>query len=148
MSHLVSVAIEITDLDAVKATCRELGLQFLQGQKTYNWYGYSVGDYPLPDGFTKEDLGHCEHAIGIPGTTWQVGLAKPRNGKGYRLLFDFYGTQGRPILEALGGQQAHKFCQLYGVHKATLAARKLGHSVQRTTGKNGAINLVLTGARL
>lgn len=148
MSHLVSIALEITDLDAVKATCKELGLEFKQNQKTYQWYGYSVGDYPLPDGFTKEDLGHCEHAIGIPGTTWEVGLAKPRNGKGYRLLFDFYGCQGQPILNALGGQQAHKFTQLYGVNRATMAARKLGATVHRTIGKNGSINLVATGGRL
>ena len=121
---------------------------FKQGQKSYSWWGYSAGDYPLPAGFTAEDLGKCEHAIGIPGTTWEVGLARPKNGKGLRMLFDFFGSQGAPILKALGGEKANKFVQLYGVAKAEIAAKKLGHTVARQTLKNGSINLTITGRTL
>ncbi len=142
MSHVVSINVELNDLDAIKATCHELGLTFLENQKTYQWWGRSLGYYAIPDGFTKDDLGHCEHAIKVPGTTWEIGLAKPRNGKGYRLLFDFYGSQGQPILDALGGEKASKFVQLYGVHRAMAMARKLGHNVTRQVGRNGVINVV------
>lgn len=149
MSHVVAISVEIgTDADslaAVKQVCRELGLVFKEGKKTYQWWGTSVGDSPLPDGFKAEDLGKCDHAIGIPGTDWEVGLARPRNGKGYRLMFDFYGPQGRPILEKLGGEKANKFVQLYGVAKAEISARKLGHAVTRQVLKNGSINVLISG---
>lgn len=151
MSHVVSIAVEIgidsDSIAAVKQVCRELGLTFKEHQKTYKWWGESVGDYKIPDGFTKEDLGKCEHAIGIPGISWEVGLAKPRNGKGLRLMFDFFGYEGRPILEKLGGEKANKFVQLYGVAKAEIAARKLGHAVSRQTLKNGSINVLISGGR-
>ena len=150
MSHIVSIATVLKDLDAVKATCLELGLTFKQDQHTYQWWGTSVGDYPLPTGFTKQDLGKCDHAIGIPGTTWEVGVVRRRKAdgtldEGYTLLFDFYGHQGQPILTALGGQTADKFVQLYAVNKATLEARKRGHCVVRQVQPNGAIRLQITG---
>lgn len=145
MSHVVSIKTELTDLDAVKAVCAELGLIFREGQKSYEWWGQFMGDAPLPDGFTRAQLGHCEHAIAVPGTSWEIGLAKPSNGKGYRLLFDYYGGRGKAILDAVGGKEASKFVQLYGVHKAIIECKKRGHIVRREVGRNGAINLVVTG---
>lgn len=145
MSHVVSIKTELHDIEAIKRTCKELGLEFKENQKTYKWWGYSVGDYPLPDGFTKDMLGKCEHAIGVPGTDWEIGLARPNNGKGLRMLFDFFGSSGQPILNAIGGQSASKFMQLYAVHKATIEARKRGFTVARQTGSNGAIKLVCVG---
>lgn len=151
MSHVVSIKCVIQDLEAVKRTCVELGLTFKSGQKTYQWWGSSAADsadYPVPDGFTVNQLGTCEHAIGVPGTNWEIGLARPNNGPGYRLLFDFFGGRGRPILDKVGGQQAKKFVQLYAVHAATLAAQRKGLTVRRVQAANGAINLVMTGASL
>lgn len=150
MSHVVSIKTELTDIAALRAACSELGLTFKSNQSTYKWWGSSVGDYPLPTGFQAKDLGRCEHAIGIPGTQWEVGVTHARNPdgtqrKGYTLLFDFYGSQGRPILDALGDQNASKLLQLYTVHKATMEAKAKGWLVQRQTGKNGNINLVVTG---
>jgi len=135
MSHVVSIACELTDLDAIKAVCRELGLTFKENQKTYQWWGYSAGDYPLPEGFTVDDLGKCEHAIGIPGTTWEIGLARPRNGKGLRLLFDFFGSQGQPILNAVGGEKATEFLKRYAACKTELACQKSGYKTSRVYGK-------------
>lgn len=148
MSHVVSIKTVLTDIEAIKRTCKELGLTFKENQKTYAWWGSSVGDYPLPEGFTKEQLGHCEHAIGIPGTTWEIGLAQPTGQKGLRMLFDFFGSKGTPILQAVGGQNADKFTQLYAVHKATLEAKKRGLTVTRKAGANGSINLVCVGGSL
>jgi hypothetical protein len=44
------------------------------------------------------------------------------------------------------GQGYGKLLQLYGVHKATIEARKKGLSVLRRQQQNGAIKLVLMGA--
>lgn len=152
MSHVVSIRTELRDLDAVRAAATELGMTFVANQKTYKWWGASVGDHPLPTGFKAEDLGKCDHALKVPGTTWEVGIAQARNADGTRkpgcftLLFDFFGTQGQPILKALGGEDARKFTQLYGVHKTLIEARKRGLLARRQVGKNGSVQVVLTQA--
>lgn len=148
MSHVVSIKALLDDVEAIAATCKELGLVFKRNQKTYAWWGRSVGDYPLPEGFTAEDLGHCDHAIGIPGTSWEVGVVRRKDGKGYTLLFDFFGSQGEPILKALGGQQANRFIQSYALNKATLTAQKKGLLVTRKQAADGAVRLHITGSRL
>ena len=136
MSHVVSIACELTDLEAVKATCKELGLTFKENQKQYAWWGFSVGDYPLPAGFTKDDLGHCEHAIGVPGTNWEIGLARAKGAKGFTLLFDFFGSDGAPILKALGGEKAPEFLKRYTANKTELACMKAGYKTSRVYGKD------------
>lgn len=156
MSHVCEIRTKLTDLDAIKAACDELGLTFKSGQQTYKWYGYSVDDHPLPHGFQKDDLGKCEHAIGVPGTDWEVGVCRRRNpdgslADGYTLLCDFWGSKGRPIFDALGGTADGKemtfsrFTQAYAVAKATKAAKAKGYLVRRVAGKNGAVQLVVTG---
>ena len=57
MSHVTVIAVELKDLDALKAVCAALGLEFRENQKTYRWYGRHVGDFPIPEGLTKADLG-------------------------------------------------------------------------------------------
>jgi hypothetical protein len=150
MSHVCAIKTVLKDMEAVKATCKELGLEFKENQQTYKWWGSSVGDYKVPAGFTAADLGKCTHAIGIPGSTWEVGVVKARNpdgtpAQGYTLMFDFFGTQGRPILAALGGETAGKFVQSYTLNKAAMDARKKGLFTKRVPGKNGAIQLHVTG---
>ncbi len=45
MSHVATIEIQIKDLAALKQAAKDLGLEFRENQKTYRWYGYSVGDY-------------------------------------------------------------------------------------------------------
>lgn len=146
MSHVTSIQAEIKDIDAVKALCKEMGWTFKENQRTYKWWGMSVGDYPLPQGQKESDLGRCDHAIGIPGTTWEIGLRRNAQTGNYSLCYDFFGSQGQPLQAAIG-EKGQKFMQLYGVHKATLEARKRGYIVTRQSGQNGAIKLVVTGLR-
>lgn len=63
MSHVATIDIEITNIGDLMEACKDLGLEFVAGQQTYNWYGSHLGDYPLPPGFEEHDLGRCEHAI-------------------------------------------------------------------------------------
>ena len=132
MSHVVATEVELHNVAAIKAACEELGLEFKEGQKTYEWWGFAVGDYPLPTGFTKEDLGKCEHAIGIPGTTWEVGVCRSKSTEGYTLMFDFFGKKGQPILAALGGEKQHKFLQSYAIHNTRMFVEKKNGSFRLT----------------
>ncbi len=141
MSHVVSCDIELNDLEAIKAAVTRLGGTWKEGQKTYAWYGRSVGDYPLPAGVTVDQLGKCNHAFGFKGASYEVGVTRLANGK-YTLMWDFWGSGG--LMEHMGNEKAHKFIQAYGVEKAKIEARRKGYSAQETTLKDGSIKLVLS----
>lgn len=115
MSHVVKSKLVMVNLAAIKAACAEMGLTFKEGQTKYSWYGTHVGDYPVPKGFSKTDLGKCEHAIGVPGTKWEIGLAKGKDAKGYSLVFDFWGSEGAPLAKAVG-HDGNIFAQYYMKH--------------------------------
>lgn len=173
MSHVVEIKTRLLSIEAIMQTCKDLGLTFKANQRTYKWWGSSAGGYPLPAGFKKEDMGKCEHAIGVPGTTWEIGVAKARNpdgtcAPGWTLLFDFYGSSGRPILNAIGERtaverlkkigwnyqagmvaaehecaKAGRFLQTYGVNVAIQQAKSKGYTYQRTVSPTGAITLTI-----
>ncbi len=142
MSHVARVAVEVRDLEALKAACKQLGLEWREGQTKYAWYGVSVGDYPLPVGFAKEDLGHCEHAIHVPGAEYEVGVCRRRDGKpGFELLWDFYSPGG---LTAQLGTNGQKLVQGYAIAVATKAAKAQGYTVKQEAGTDGKVRLVLS----
>lgn len=143
MSHVTDIKCPIDDLAAVKAVCAELGLTFCENQNRYRWYGSHVGDYPLPDGFTVEDLGKCVHAIKVPGCDWEIGLSVPRNGKGLRMLFDFWGP-GQALSKALGGNDAREFVARYEAVRAERACAKAGYRTTREKAQHG-YNVIATG---
>jgi hypothetical protein len=101
MSHVARIDLVITDLDALKKAAEELGGVFHHGRTTYQWFGKHVGDYPLPAGIRKEDLGNCEHVISAPGVGYEIGVKQMPDGT-FTLLFDFYG-------EGVGLQK--RFCK-------------------------------------
>jgi hypothetical protein len=128
-SHVVKVKTVITDLDALARAARSLGLEFRQGQKTYKWYNYSVGDYPLPAGITKDQLGKCSHAIGIPGNSraYEIGVVAMPDGT-FSLLWDFY--QGGYGLEDVIGKDAGRLTGAYNLEVAASAAIAQGWTYQ------------------
>jgi hypothetical protein len=73
-SHVAKVKCDIRDLEALDAAARRCGLILKRGQKHYRWYGRSVGDTPLPEGYTAAMLGKCDHALAIPGNTRAYGI--------------------------------------------------------------------------
>jgi len=93
MSHVTTIDLFITDLDALSKACERLGLELVIGQKTFKWFGEFVGDYKKADGIDVKDYGKCEHAIRVKGNTkaYEIGLVKRNDGKpGYRLAWDFF----------------------------------------------------------
>jgi hypothetical protein len=124
MSHVSKIELEVNDLDTLKAACKRLGLEFIDGQKTYAWYGRFMRDYPLPDGISADDLGKCDHAIRVPGAEYEIGIVK-KNGK-YTLLWDFWQSGG---LEKKLGKNAGKLKQAYAVERVRREARTRGYGV-------------------
>ena len=145
MSHVATVEVHIKDLEALKAACKVLGLEFVEGQTTFRWYGRHVGDYPLPEGFMQSDMGKCEHAIRLPNNTqaYEVGVVKRRDGKpGYTLMYDFWAG-GYGLEEAIG-KQAYRLRQQYSAQVATKQARKQGYRVAQSVQQDGSLRLVCT----
>ena len=124
MSHVAKIELEIMDLETLKLACDRLGLQFMENQKTYRWYGSFVGDTPLPEGIDINDLGKCDHAIHVPGAQYEIGIIQ-RDRK-YILLWDFWHRGG---LEEKLGKNAGRLKQAYGVERVRKEARLKGHRI-------------------
>ena len=134
--HVSSIKLEVKSLDALKLACARLGLEFREGQTTYAWFGSFMGDAPLPEGFTKEDLGKSDHAIHCPGASYEVGVVF-RDGV-YKLLWDSWGQGG---LEQALGADCSKLRQAYGVEAAKLAAQQQGFGVWEEALDGGGVKL-------
>ena len=139
MSHVALIKIEINSLNSLRAGCELLGTVELKiGQKTYKWYGTHMGDYPLPEGFTKADLGRCDHAIVVKGAnaeTYEIGVVARRDGKpGFTLMWDFFcGGYG---LEDAVGPDCVELKKAYGVAVAADKARQQGFKVEITKSRD------------
>ena len=136
--HVATLKLEVKSLDALKLACARLGLEFREDQKTYAWFGSFMGDAPLPEGFTTEDLGKCDHAIHVPGASYEVGVVF-RDGA-YRLLWDSWQTGG---LEAALGKDCNKLRQAYGIEAAMMEAQRQGYSVWEQEMADGSIKLTI-----
>jgi len=154
MSHVTSVKLKIRDLTALRLAVQRLGGTLVEGQLTYNWWGQSVGDTKLPEGFTVEMLGKCQHAIRVPGGNYEIGVVKMPAGH-YELAYDSYSFGAGPNGIKADGQKLHVYfgdqlkglIQIYGVTAATLAAKAKGWMVSETKLSNGAIKLQMRGMR-
>lgn len=139
MSHIATINLEIHDLEVLASACRKLGLELARGQHTYKWYGRIVesGERILPEGYTLEDLGNCEHAIKVPDSNgaYEIGVVSRRDGKrGYTLLWDNWNRgkssscSGKGMVDYVG-DSAQKLKQHYAAEMAMKTARHLGHRV-------------------
>lgn len=139
MSHISLIKVRFKSLVILKQTCKELGtVEFMQGQKTYKWYEKYMGDWPLPEGYTKEDLGKCEHAIRVKGNSeaYEIGVVKRRDGKpGWELIYDFF-SKGKGLEKAVG-KDCVKLRQAYAVLVATNKAVAQGFQVEKIKSKDG-----------
>jgi hypothetical protein len=116
LSHIVTIKTEVRDAEAVRAACRRLGL-----------------DEPLLGTvrlFSGEATGL---AIRLPGWLYHVIFDLASGGAAYD---NYSGTWG---------DQKHldAFLQGYAVEKATIEARKRGHSVYEQSLADGSIKLTI-----
>jgi hypothetical protein len=143
MSHVITSACHVTDLDVLEVACKAIGLELVRGQKQFRWWGHHVGDYPIPEGYTQDDLGKCEHAIRIPGKpdAYEIGVVQRRDGQeGWSLMFDFYG--GGRGMQAVAGLNCEKVAQQYAI--ATAEALYPGWIQEVTFNKDGSMTLEMT----
>lgn len=146
MSHVTTIDLEIHDLEALKVAAADCGCELRLGQATYRWYGKHMGDYPLPAGFTQDDIGNCEHAIcrSDKHDAYEIGVVKSRAGEGWTLLYDFWAG-GKGMSEAVG-DKCERLKQAYAAEVARKQLRKKGFAVKKK--RNDAGEYVLVGSRM
>ena len=122
MSHFTTIDVQVKDIVALHAACQELGLDVVKKAEARGYGGQRIaGDF----------------IIRLNGP-YDVALQLQPDGT-YRLAADLW--QGHVEHEL--GHGFGKLKQLYGVHKATIEARKRGLSVRRQTRADGIIRLAL-----
>ncbi len=124
MSHFTQIKTQIKDITALRSACQELGLALLQNAQARGYY----------ENKTKGDF-----VIRLKGP-YDIAVNKQPDGT-FGLTADLW--EGH--VEEEVGKDYGRLLQLYGVHKATIEARKKGLSVLRRPQQNGSIKLVLTG---
>jgi hypothetical protein len=157
MSHIDICKVEIRDLEALRSAAKVFGGEVVK-KPTYNWYGVSVGDYPLPPGMTVDQLGKCEYAIQLPGVKYEVGVVKKKNGA-YTLAWDFFGSDtkdwdpndqgwhhdGEKLKAKFGDKCCHLACE-YSKYATINSARRAGMFVTTKKLANGEYDLILQKA--
>lgn len=141
MSHIAKIELEINDLESLKTACKALGFNFIENQTTYRWYGRWVGDTPLPEGVSIEELGKCTHAIHVPAAVFEVGVVQ--KGTKYSLMWDYWIGGG---LEKYIGKNACKLKQAYTLERIRKSARQKGYLIHETRTQTG-IRVALTQSR-
>jgi hypothetical protein len=116
MSHLAKIELEVKDLDVLSLSCRHLGLTLVQGKKTFQW-------------FNGESA--CDHAIEVPGATYEIGLVL-NDGK-YELQTDFFDKG----IESAIGKNGGLLKQRYAVEQTISQAKKQGCRVIEKKTKTG-----------
>lgn len=149
MSHVVTMGdFSILDLDQLAAAAQSLGMELVRDKTTYRWYGRHVGDYPLPAGFTREDMGKCEHVLRVKGAlgAYEVGVTRRRDGKpGWTLIYDFFaGGHGLQAVIGDGKQDCNKLRRAYSQAVVSSTMRKQGYRVREEAGQGRAVRLVVT----
>lgn len=160
MSHVENCTTILRNLAAARDAAAELG-GILSESATYNWFGEHMGDYPLPAGMTKEELGKCEYKIAFPGIRYEIGVKlmtpamadakikagsmqeKDRHKPGYTLLYDFFGDSrqhdGQKLL-AKCGKALGDLIQRYE-HHAIRRSLPSGRQVYKVTSHDEARRL-------
>ena len=123
MSHISTVDTQITDLDALEAACKELGLELRREQKQHKTYG--------------DQKNQCDAAIILPGNAraYEIGLVLGEDGKTYEIKHDEWQGAGGMVQAA--GRGAKKLLVEYGRARTKQIAQQKGWSYREERVGNG-----------
>ena len=124
MSHFTTIKTQIKDIQALRSSCHEMGFTLLEKTSARGFL---------------DNTQQGEYVIKLKGP-YDIAL-NLQPDQTYGLTTDWW--DGHVAKEV--GQDYGKLLQLYGVHKASIEARKKGYSVHRQQKQDGSIKLVLMG---
>jgi len=139
MSHISTIKLLITDLNALRAACADCEVEFKEDQKTFKVYGGRQH--------------RCEHAIVDPTNkrAYEVGVVKCRyDQRTESVVDDHQGDQlcvqhddwrgGGGMVEKVG-PKASKLMQRYGYHATKAVADQNGWQTTEEVQADGSIKL-------
>lgn len=150
MSHVEMAKCEILDLElleyVLKTECPELEL--VRDKKNFEWYGRWMNDYngtnaALNQGIDPKDYGKCDHVVRFKGQgpkEYEIGLVKNKNGKGYSMVYDFFGSGNR--YKRKWGEQLGGIIQPYATAAAKRELTKMGYQWREEKTKDGKVRLI------
>ena len=124
MSHFVTIETQIKDIAALKAACRELGLNV---QENAEARGYAANRQ------------YGDFVIQLKGP-YDIAVNRKQDGT-FGLTADQW--QGHVAKEV--GVNFTKLMKLYSVHKVLIEAKRKGHTVRRQDLKDGSVKLTVGG---
>lgn len=130
MSHIAEVAMtEMQDLDALREAVEAKGGIWKQDQKQHTYYS---------------GKSRCDHAFGLPGVNYEVGVNVGLDGK-IKLAFDDYGYgvgrhDGNKLVEAFGRQMSG-LKQPYSTAITVRELRRKGYRVTTFAQEDGSIKV-------
>jgi hypothetical protein len=124
MSHFTTIKTQIKDIAALRAACQEMGFALLQNADAR---GY------------MNNTRKGEYVIKLHGP-YDIALNQQPDGT-YGLTTDWWNGH----VEKEVGKDYGKLIQLYGVHKASIEAKKKGYTVLRQAKQGGSVKLVMMG---
>ena len=127
MSHFTEIKTQIKDINALRSACQEIGFALIPNAEARGYYENKIkGDFVIKLS-GPYDIAVNQQPDGTFGLTcdWWAGHVEKEVGKDYG-----------------------KLLQIYGVHKATMEARKKNLSVLRRQKQDGSVKLILMGASI
>jgi hypothetical protein len=124
MSHFVTVETQLKDIAALKAACRELGLNV---QENAEARGYAANRQ------------HGDFVVTLKGP-YDIAVNRKQDGT-FGLTADQW--QGHVAKEV--GTNFTKLMKLYSVHKVLIEAKRKCHTVRRQDLKDGSVKLTVGG---
>lgn len=122
VSHFTTIQTQIKDIEALRSAVNELGLQLIPNATARGFYQQTLkGDF----------------VIRLKGP-YDIAVNQQPDGT-FGLTTDWWDGH----VEKEVGSNFGRLLQLYGVHKASMEARKKGYSVLRKQQPNGSIKLIL-----
>lgn len=140
MSHVIDTHFFFDSLEAMGLAAKRMGGELILGSQTYDWFGRHVGDYKLPKGRKKADMGTCDHEIKFPGCDYSIGVIDQGDGT-YDLEYDFWGGGGG-LINTIGGKDAGLLKQNYVVMRTHLEWAEQGVESHEEVNEDGDIQVV------
>jgi hypothetical protein len=116
MSHIVQIQTQVKDPEAIRAACRRLQLPEPVQGTTRLFSGLAAG-----------------WLVQVPGWRYRAVFDTERGEARYDIFAGHWGAE----------QELHKFLQAYACERATLEARRQGHSVAEQVLEDGSIKLTV-----
>lgn len=127
MSHYSTIAVELNDIESIKAACSELNISVKERGKIRYYFSQGVAD--------------ADYVLSIQGCPYDVGLVKDPKTGNFNLVYDKYGGHVEKVL----GKNCSKLVQSATYHRIVKKAKLKGFFVSRTT-KDNKMQVVLTKA--